>query len=185
MEPTFFTKQSEFRKWLEKNHKDKTELWVGYYKVGSGKQSITWSQSVDEALCYGWIDGIRKSIDENSYCIRFTPRKPTSNWSAININKVETLTKKGLMKPAGLESFANRKDAKSQIYSYENKPEKLSDDLEKKFKSNKKAWEYFRLQAPSYQKTAIYWVIIAKQDVTKVNRLDKLIKWSAEEKKLF
>jgi uncharacterized protein YdeI (YjbR/CyaY-like superfamily) len=185
MKPIFFKKQSEFRKWLEKNHKNKTELLVGFYKVDSGKQSMTWSQSVDEALCFGWIDGIRKSIDKNNYCIRFTPRKPTSNWSAVNIKKVEVLTKQGLMQSSGLASFENRKEDKSKIYSYENKPEKLSDDFERKFKTNKRAWEFFKLQGPSYQKTAFYWVMSAKQETTRVSRLDKLINGSEAEKKLF
>ena len=106
MPHTFFAKQSGFRNWLKKNHRKETELIVGFYKVGSGKPSITWSQSVDEALCFGWIDGVRTSIDKESYQIRFTPRKPTSIWSAINIKKVEVLTKQGLMQPAGLASFA-------------------------------------------------------------------------------
>jgi uncharacterized protein YdeI (YjbR/CyaY-like superfamily) len=142
MKPTFFAKQSHFRKWLEKNHKKKTELLVGIYKVGSGKPSVTWSQSVDEALCFGWIDGVRKSIDESSYSIRFTPRRSGSIWSAINIKKVEELTKQGLMKPAGIASFEKRKENKSRIYSYEKEPLKLSPAFEKKFKANKKAWNF-------------------------------------------
>jgi uncharacterized protein YdeI (YjbR/CyaY-like superfamily) len=120
MTATFFAKQSEFRKWLDKNHKKETELLVGFYKINSGKPSMTWSQSVDEALCFGWIDGVRKSIDKDSYQIRFTQRKPTSIWSAVNIKKIEELTKQGLMQPAGLVSFENRKENKSKIYSYEN-----------------------------------------------------------------
>ncbi|MFH0893445.1 MAG: YdeI/OmpD-associated family protein [Bacteroidota bacterium] len=181
----FFSRQSEFRKWLEKNHKSKTELLVGYYKVGSGKPSMTWSQSVDEALCFGWIDGIRKSVDEESYCIRFTPRKPKSNWSAVNIKKVEELKKQGLMTESGLALFEKRKEEKSIIYSYENKPEKLTDDFERKFKKNKKAWTFFQKQAPSYKKTAFYWVMSAKQEATRVSRLEKLISRSEEEMKLF
>jgi uncharacterized protein YdeI (YjbR/CyaY-like superfamily) len=185
MKPIFFSNQSEFRKWLEKNHKSETEILVGFYKVNSGKLNMTWSQSVDEALCFGWIDGIRKSIDSESYCIRFTPRKPGSNWSAINIKKVEHLTKQGLMQPAGLESFKKRKEDKSKIYSYENKPEKLSKNLELKFKSNKTAWKFFKLQSPSYQKTAFYWIMSAKQETTKLNRLEKLIAASEEKRKIF
>jgi uncharacterized protein YdeI (YjbR/CyaY-like superfamily) len=119
MAAIFFSKQSEFRKWLAKNHRKETELLVGFYKVDSGKPSMTWSQSVDEALCFGWIDGVRTSIDKDSYQIRFTPRKPTSIWSSVNIKKIEALTKQGLMQPAGLASFENRKEHKSKIYSYE------------------------------------------------------------------
>src|SRR6188768_1423197 len=129
--PTFFAKQSDFRKWLQKNHKKETELLVGYYKVGSGKPSMTWSESVDEALCFGWIDGVRKSIDNESYQIRFTQRKPTSIWSAVNIQKIETLTKQGLIQSAGLASFENRKENRSKIYSYENEDVKFSPELKK------------------------------------------------------
>src|SRR5436190_8307851 len=139
MTPTFFSKQSDFRKWLQKNHKKETELLVGFYKVDSGKLSMTWSQSVDEALCFGWIDGVRKSIDKDSYQIRFTQRKSASIWSAINIKKIEELTKQGLMQPAGLASFEKRKEDKSKIYSYENEGRKFTQNFEKQFKANKKA----------------------------------------------
>jgi uncharacterized protein YdeI (YjbR/CyaY-like superfamily) len=175
MTPTFFAKQSDFRKWLEKNHKKETKLLVGFYKVDSGKPSMTWTQSVDESLCFGWIDGVRKSIDSNSYQIRFTQRKATSIWSAVNIQKIEVLTKQGLMQPAGLLSFQNRKENKSRIYSYENEEVTFSPDFEKQFKENKKAWEYFQLLAPSYKKPSTNWVMSAKQEVTKIKRLAELI----------
>jgi uncharacterized protein YdeI (YjbR/CyaY-like superfamily) len=175
MKPTFFTKQYDFRKWLEKNHKIKIEILVGFYKVNSGKQSMTWSQSVDEALCFGWIDGVRKSLDKDSYQIRFTPRKLTSIWSAVNIQKIRTLTKLGLMQTAGLEIFANRKDNESQIYSDENAEVKFSFELEKQFISNKIAWEYFQSLALSYRKYSTYWVMSAKQETTKLKRLNELI----------
>src|SRR6187549_365301 len=126
MTPTFFANQSDFRKWLQKNHTKETELLVGFYKVGSGKPSMTWSQSVDQALCFGWIDGVRKSIDKDSYQIRFTPRKQTSIWSAVNIKKIEELTKQGLMQPEGLASFEKKQEAKSKIYSHENKETKFT-----------------------------------------------------------
>jgi uncharacterized protein YdeI (YjbR/CyaY-like superfamily) len=135
--PTFFAKQSDFRRWLQKNHKKETELLVGFYKVGSGKPSMTWSQSVDEALCFGWIDGVRKSIDKESYQIRFTQRKPTSIWSANNIKKIEELKKQGLMRPAGLASFEQRTENKSRIYSYEKDEEKLPQNFKKQFKKQK------------------------------------------------
>src|SRR6188768_1023431 len=174
--PTFFAKQSDFRKWLQKNHKKETELLVGFYKVGSGKPSMTWSQSVDEALCFGWIDGVRKSIDKDSYQIRFTQRKPRSIWSAININKIEELTKQGLMQPAGLASFEKRKEEKSRIYSYEKEEAIFSKDFIKQFKANKKAWKYFQSLAPSYKKVSTHWVMTAKQETTRIKRLNQLIK---------
>ncbi len=175
MTPTFFPKQSEFRKWLDKNHKKETELLVGFYKVDSGKPSMTWSQSVDEALCFGWIDGVRKSIDKDSYQIRFTQRKPTSIWSAVNIQKIEELTKQGFMQPAGLASFENRKEDKSKIYSYENEEVKFTSEFEKLFKSNKIAWDYFQSLAPSYRKPSTNWVMSAKQEATRIKRLKELI----------
>ncbi|MBI5541561.1 MAG: YdeI/OmpD-associated family protein [Bacteroidia bacterium] len=185
MTPVFFNNQLEFRKWLENNHEKEKELLVGYYKVGSGKQNMTWSESVDQAICYGWIDGVRKSIDKNSYCIRFTPRKPKSNWSEINIKKVEELTKQGLMHPSGIAIFNIRLQNHSGVYSYENRPEILSDDFEKIFKANKKAWSFFELQSSSYKKTFSHWVMSAKQESTKINRLNKLIKQSELKQKLF
>ncbi len=184
MTPKFFPTQSDFRKWLDKNHKTKTELLVGFYKVGSKKPSITWSQSVDEKLCYGWIDGVRRSIDEISYSIRFTPRKPKSIWSAINIKKVEELTKQGLMKPAGLASFEKRTENRSKIYAYEQELVNFSAKFEQEFKANKKAWKFFTSQAPSYQKTAIHIVMTAKQATTKLKRLKELINASETEQKI-
>jgi uncharacterized protein YdeI (YjbR/CyaY-like superfamily) len=175
MTATFFAKQSEFRKWLDKNHKKETELLVGFYKINSGKPSMTWSQSVDEALCFGWIDGVRKSIDKDSYQIRFTQRKPTSIWSAVNIKKIEELTKQGLMQPAGLVSFENRKENKSKIYSYENEEIKFSSEFEKLFKVNKIAWDYFQSLAASYRKPSTNWVMSAKQEATRIKRLNELI----------
>lgn len=184
MKPTFFSDPLKFREWLKKNHQKETELLVGFYKVTSGKDSITWPQSVDEALCYGWIDGIRKSIDEESYTIRFTPRKPNSNWSTINMKKMEELIKKGLMQPPGLEAFKKRKAEKSGIYTYENQARELDKAFEKKFKANKAAWSYFQSMAPSYRKTAIGWVMQAKQEATRLRRLENLIKDSAAGRKI-
>ena len=183
-EPVFFVSPFSFRKWLEKNHSKAKELLVGFYKVNSGKQSITWSESVDEAICFGWIDGLRKSIDAESYSIRFTPRKAGSIWSKINIQKVENLPKQGLMHPAGIAAFEKREAHKSAVYSYEKAPENLSPDFLKKFKSNKKAWMFFQTMAPSYQRTATHWVMSAKQEVTKSKRLDELIKDSEAGKKI-
>ena len=184
MTTVFFSKQSDFRKWLLKNHKKERELLVGFYNVSCGKPSLTWSQSVDEALCFGWIDGVRRSIDKDSYSIRFTPRKTTSIWSAININKVEDLTRQGLMQPAGIESFNKKKENRSNIYSYENEAVKLASEFEQKFNANKKAWTFFRSQSPSYQKTAIHLIMNAKRGATKMSRLVELIADCEAERKM-
>lgn len=184
MKPKFFTTQGGFRKWLKDNHERETEIIVGFYNVRSGKGGMNWSEAVDQALCFGWIDGVRRSIDEESYSIRFTPRKPKSIWSAVNLAKVRVLTEKGLMKPEGIAAFAKRDENKSRIYAYERKAAKLSVEFEKQFKANKKAWEFFQNQAPSYRKTIIYWVISAKQEATRQSRLEKLIVASADEKRI-
>ncbi len=185
MTPKFFKNRTDFRKWLEKNHAGETELPVGFYKISSGKPSMTWSESVDEALCFGWIDGIRKSFGDDTYCIRFTPRKPNSTWSAVNLKKIEVLMQQGLMHPAGLDIFNKRKEDKLKIYSYENKPERLPDELEKQFRTNRAAWDFFIGQGQSYRKTAYYWVMSAKQEATKLSRLGKLIDSCEAGKKLF
>jgi len=185
MNPVYFQDQNEFRKWLAKNHNRESEIIVGYYKTATGKPSLTWSESVDQALCYGWIDGIRRSIDEERYCIRFTPRKPTSIWSNVNINKVEELKKKRLMKEPGLQVYNNRKDSKSGIYSFEKEAAKLDDDAERLFKSNQIAWDFFMKQAPSYRKTRIYWIMSARQEATRISRLNKLVQASEKHIRLF
>ncbi len=184
MLPIFFQTQSQFRQWLEQNHAQETEIIVGYYRISSGKQTMTWSESVDQALCFGWIDGVRRKIDEESYCNRFTPRKAKSNWSAVNIAKVEELTAKGLMKPEGLAAFAKREASRSGIYAYENELKKFSDEFEKHFKANETAWNFFEKQANWYKKQMISWVMTAKQSVTREKRLEKLINESANERKL-
>lgn len=176
----FFATPADFRAWLDKNHAREQELSVGFYKRDSGQPSITWPESVDCALSYGWIDGVRNSIDEISYRIRFTPRKPSSIWSAINVKRVAELTKLGLMRPAGTKAFEARKGDKTGIYAYEQrKNAKLPPAFEKQFRANKKAWAYFQAQPPWYQRTASYRVISAKQEETRQKRLDQLIKDSA------
>jgi uncharacterized protein YdeI (YjbR/CyaY-like superfamily) len=183
--PTFFPTPADFRTWLEAHHDKLREQFVTFYKKGSGKPSITWPESVQVALCFGWIDGVRKSIDETSYTIRFTPRKPTSNWSSININLVRDLTKKGLMRPAGLKAFAARSAKKSGIYSYEQrKSAQFTREQEKQFRSSKPAWEFFRSQAPWYQRVTTYWVISAKKEETKLKRLSVLIDHSRNRRTL-
>jgi uncharacterized protein YdeI (YjbR/CyaY-like superfamily) len=175
MQAIFFKNQFEFREWLALNHNREKELIVGYYKIATGKPSMTWSQSVDEALCYGWIDGIRRSIDAESYCIRFTPRKPNSNWSSVNIKKIDELIKSGLIQPAGLEAFRKRKEEKSGTYSFENVAKQLPQELEMIFNANKSAWEFFTAQTASYQKTVIHWILSAKQEKTRLSRLKNAI----------
>jgi len=181
---TFFKTQEDFRKWLESHHEKETELIVGFYKVDSGKPSMSWSQSVDQALCFGWIDGVRKSIDKESYSIRFTPRRNTSNWSAINIKKIEDLTKTGLMKPAGLKAFSLRKENKSEVYSYENDTTFLDSNYEIQFRENKNAWDFFLKQAPSYRKAIMRWIMSAMQEKTRQSRLEKTIKESEQQKRV-
>jgi uncharacterized protein YdeI (YjbR/CyaY-like superfamily) len=181
MKATFFASPAELQKWFEEHHDKETELLIGYYKKSSGKQGITWAESVNEALCFGWIDGVRKGIDETAYTVRFTPRKPGSIWSATNIKNVEDLTEKGLMQPAGLKAFEARKKEKSAIYSYEQKNSiQFEPSYEKELRANKKAWEFFHSTAPSYQKAAIWWVMGAKREETRLRRLEQLIKDSEQ-----
>jgi uncharacterized protein YdeI (YjbR/CyaY-like superfamily) len=180
MKPKYFSDSSKFRKWLEKNHSNKKELLVGFYKKSSGRPSITWPESVEQALCFGWIDGIRKSIDAERYSIRFTPRNPKSTWSAKNIETVKKLVKTELIAPAGLVAYNNRKDNNSRIYSFEQRIVKFDPLFEKTFKKNKKAWNNFQLQPPYYRKTVAHWVMSAKKGETRLKRLNRLIKDSGE-----
>jgi len=175
VKPTFFATAAAFRAWLKKHHKTADELWVGYYRRDCGKPSISWQQSVDEALCFGWIDGIRKKVSDEAYTNRFTPRRAGSNWSAINIAKVEELTKQKRMHAAGLAAFAKRTDAKSGIYSYERVSAEFAKPLERKFRANRKAWSFFQVQPPYYRKIMTGWVNGAKQEETRLRRLDKLM----------
>lgn len=184
MKPNYFTSAAKFHHWLEKNHSAATELLVGFYKKSSGKPSITYPEALDEALCFGWIDGIRKTVDANRYTIRFTPRRPSSNWSNVNIKRVNELMALGRMRPAGLAAFQARKHEKSGVYSYENRPRQLAAPYEKKFRANKKAWEFFQSQAPYYQRVACAWVMSAKKEETCLRRLATLIEDSAQERRL-
>lgn len=184
MQITFFESPGEFRKWLEMHHATAKELWVGYYKKGTGKPSMTWPESVDQALCFGWIDGIRKSVDEDSYTIRFTPRKPGSTWSSVNIKRVQELSEQGLMQPMGLQAFAARKENKSGIYSYEQRGDQLPEPYAGRLRKKKAAWDFFQAQPPSYRKAAYWWVVSAKKEETRLKRLEQLIEASAEGRRL-
>jgi uncharacterized protein YdeI (YjbR/CyaY-like superfamily) len=179
MRITFFKSPAEFRGWLERHHDEAQELWVGFYKKDSGKPSITWPESVDEALCFGWIDGIRKSVDGISYTVRFTPRKSRSIWSAINIKRVQALKKMGRMQAAGLKAFEARDSKRSGVYSFEQRRPKLDVAYEKKLQANKAAWKFFQAQAPWYQRTSSWWVMSAKKEETRRKRLATLIDDSA------
>lgn len=182
---TFFKTPLHFRKWLLKNQDKCKELWVGYYKKDTGKPSITWQESVDEALCFGWIDGIRKKIDELSYAIRFTPRNPKSNWSKININRITELNNLGLVNQKGWELFEKRDKTKSEEYSFEQRKEaKLPNNFLKIFKANKKAWDFFQSQPEGYKRIATWWCISAKQEETKLRRLNQLILDSESQRKI-
>jgi uncharacterized protein YdeI (YjbR/CyaY-like superfamily) len=184
LKPIFFSSPTDFRKWLAQNHGSATELWVGYHKKDSGRPSITWPESVDEALCFGWIDGIRKGVDSTSYKIRFTPRRSTSIWSAINIKRAQVLRADDRMQPAGLKAFAARRENKSGIYSYEQRHAALQEPYQSMLKKNKAAWDFFRAQPPSYRKRVAWWLISAKREETRRLRLQKLIKISARRNRL-
>jgi uncharacterized protein YdeI (YjbR/CyaY-like superfamily) len=176
VDPTFFATPSEFRAWLKENHARIPELLVGFYKTGSGRPSITWPEAVDQALCFGWIDGVRRGIDDVSYMIRFTPRKTKSFWSAVNIKRVGELAALGQMTDAGTRAFEQRAGERSGVYSYEQaETVRLDDAHEKRFRANEKAWSFFKSQAPWYQRSAIWWVVSAKREETRLRRLGALI----------
>jgi uncharacterized protein YdeI (YjbR/CyaY-like superfamily) len=177
VKPRFFGTDTELREWLENNHATASELLVGFYKRGSGKPSITWSELVDEELCFGWIDGIRQGIDDISYSNRITPRAARSTWSAINIARAKELIALGRMRPAGLKAFERRTDERSAIYSYEQrKTARFDAAADRTFRANKKAWAFFERQAPSYRRAATWWVISAKRQETQEKRLATLIR---------
>ena len=180
MEPTFFATPAKLRAWLEKHHDTASELVVGFYKKGSGKPSVTWPEAVDQALCFGWIDGIRRSLDDERYTNRFTPRRPRSNWSAVNIKRAKELIDLGLMRPAGLKAFEARMVDRSAVYSYEQRHSiELDAAYVRRFRRNKKAWEFFKAKPPSYRTAAVHWVMSAKREETRERRLDTLIDDSA------
>src|SRR5919106_1735479 len=175
VKPRFFRTAGEFRAWLERNHDRTAELWVGFHRKATGKPSITWPEAVDQALCFGWIDGIRKRIDETSYMNRFTPRRPTSTWSEVNVRRVRELTEEGLMTPAGVGGFEGPRGKPAGVYSYEERPQELPPKYARSFRSNAAAWKLWRAMPPSYRKAATWWVISAKREETRERRLATLI----------
>lgn len=181
---TFFRSPAELRAWFTTNPAGTQELWVGYYKRNSGKASITWPESVDEALCVGWIDGVRKSLGDLSYTIRFTPRKADSTWSTVNIRRVRSLADEGRMRPAGLKAFQARQERRSRTYAYEQKNVELLEPYAGRFRRNKAAWEFFQKQAAWYRRTVSWWVMNGKKEETRMSRLEKLMTASARAKRL-
>lgn len=184
MKPKFFTSPEQFRKWLSANHVKSDELWIGFHKKSSGKKSITYPEALDEALCFGWIDGVRKGLDETSYIQRFSPRRPKSIWSRINMKHVERLKKEGRMHEAGLAAFAKRDEKRTGVYSFENKPRELSPEYQKLFQANKKAWEFWKKQPQFYTKVTSFWVMSAKKEETQLRRLNQLIESAANSERV-
>jgi uncharacterized protein YdeI (YjbR/CyaY-like superfamily) len=180
MEPTFFATPADFRAWLERHHQSHSELIVGFHKKGTGRPSITWSEAVDQALCFGWIDGVRRRIDDTSYSIRFTPRKARSTWSAVNIKRMKELVDEGLVAPAGLAAFERRTDDRTAIYSYEQRrAATLDPEQERRLRADERANAFFETQPPSYRRAAIHWVTSAKKPESRERRLAQLIECSA------
>lgn len=184
MKPKFFSTPAEFRKWLEQNHDKATELMIGFHKKASGKKSITYPEALDEALCFGWIDGVRRKLDETSYVQRFTPRKPRSIWSLVNVRHVERLKKEGRMQPPGLEAYERRTPERTGIYSFENRPKELSPAYKKRFRQNKEAWKFFEEQPTYYKNLVIFRTMSAKKEETRIRRLEQLIECSAKGRRL-
>jgi uncharacterized protein YdeI (YjbR/CyaY-like superfamily) len=182
--PQFFATAKLFRAWLLNNHATEREIIVGYYRKDSGKPSMTWAESVEEALCFGWIDGVRRKHDDLSYTIRFTPRRPNSIWSQINLATVERLIIAGRMAPAGMKAYEARDAEKTMQYSFERATAAFTPEQESRFRKNAKAWKFFEAQVPSYKKPATWWVLSAKQEATREKRLNTLIECSAKGEKI-
>ncbi len=180
MKPKFFSTPVEFRKWLEQNHDQATELLIGFHKKSSVKKSMTYHEALDEALCFGWIDGVRRRLNETSYEQRFSPRKSNSIWSLINVNHVERLKKEGRMHAAGLAAFERKDPKRTGIYAFENRPKQLAPEYEKRFRQSKLAWKFFESEPPYIKKVCIHWVMSAKKEETQLRRLGQLIENSAK-----
>lgn len=184
MKPTFFRTPAAFRSWLERHHATAGELVVGFYKKGSGKPSLTWPESVDEALCFGWIDSVRRGLDDSSYSIRFTPRRAGSTWSSVNVARARALIEQGRMRPAGLAAFEARRANRTGIYTYEQRSVELAEPYAGLLKLDAAAWAHFQGQAASYRKAVSWWIVSAKQEATRLKRLDKLKNCSAQGERL-
>ncbi len=178
-EPIFFESPEAFYAWLEENHETESEVYVGFYKQATGKRAMSWSEAVDQALCFGWIDSRANAIDDERYMQRFTPRKPGSNWSKINVEKVARLKEEGKMRPAGLAAFEQRRDDKTGVYSFERENAELPPEYEQRLRANAAAAEYWDAKAPWYRRTATHWVMSAKREETRERRLGQLIEDSA------
>jgi len=178
VDPIFFASPEAFRSWLEANHASAQELWVGFWKRTSGRPSLTWSESVDQALCYGWIDGVRYSLGDESYAIRFTPRRAGSAWSAVNLRKMAALIAGGLMRPAGMAVYAARDPAKTNLYSFERDEPTLTAEEEQELRANEKAWAYLQAQPPSFRRGVLHWLAAAKQQTTRQRRFAQLVQFS-------
>ncbi|AIE83429.1 YdeI/OmpD-associated family protein [Fimbriimonas ginsengisoli] len=176
MEPVYFESPLQFRSWLEQNHEVEDELLVGFYKTGTGIPSMTWPESVDEALSFGWIDAIRRRVDDERYTIRFVRRRPKSSWSAVNLRRMKVLIEEGRVRPAGLKIYEERIESKT--YSYEGRPHDFPDELRERFQAHPKAWEFFQSQPPTYRRHAIWWVTSPKREETKEKRFKELIESS-------
>lgn len=175
-DPIYFASAEEFREWLALHHDSERELLVGFHKKGTGRPSMTWSESVDEALCFGWIDGVRRSVDAERYTIRFSPRKASSAWSNVNIRRAEALIASGRMQPAGLKAFEARKPDSSGVYSFEQRGEAaLNEEMTERFRANEAAWRFWESQPPGYRTTATWYVMSARKEETRMRRLEKLI----------
>lgn len=184
-EPVFFASAREFRAWLQAHAHEGGELLVGFHKVGSGRPCMSWSESVDQALCFGWIDGVRKRVDEDTYTIRFTPRKAGSIWSAVNIDKVARLRAEGLMTEAGEQAFARRSEARSRVYAHEREtPAELAPEALARFQGEAQAWAYFETCPPGYRSQLLHWVTSAKKEETRAARLQRLIEACARGQRL-
>ncbi len=178
-EPSFFPTPADFRAWFEVNHAGEDELLLGFHKVGSGRPSVTYQEALDAALCFGWIDGVRRNIDSESYSIRFTPRKRKANWSLVNIKRAQELIEQGLMHAAGLRAFERRDETRAAAYSYERNNIQFEPPIERAFRANKRAWAFFEKLPPSYRRTVTWWVMSAKREETRLRRLGTLVEYCA------
>jgi uncharacterized protein YdeI (YjbR/CyaY-like superfamily) len=184
MTPRHFASQAEFRRWLEAHHASERELWVGFHKKASGRGGLGYKEAVDEALCFGWIDGLKKRVDDASYMHRFTPRTAGSIWSAINLKRIKELIASGLVSKAGLEAFERRDPKRAGLYSFENRPQTFDTALERRFKANARAWTFFRAQPPGYQRLCTFFVMSAKKEDTRLRRLALVMKASSKGQRL-